>query len=272
MKKCYNCGKELPDNVGICEYCGSNVQYTHKYCPKCKASVLIDSRFCNQCGYDFAQVNKAQVQNNKKKNSPLSIVAAILALFTFTVFIGAIIGVIDLCINDKTKKHGGSWFAIIFCAAIFFIVFATKKSNNDKTTTKTTLQYTDDSQSVESDSLEFTYEKMYVKYLGYKVEKNATGDECLVLYFDFTNNSDKNQTFSHAFSVNAFQNGVELDGSYFHVNEETKNANKEILLGTTLKVAEQFIMPEDKSGILIEIKPLISFSDEKLLQFEIQIE
>lgn len=123
----------------------------------------------------------------------------------------------------------------------------------------------------EEKSRKFEYDDMVVEYLEYKIEDNAAGEECLVLYFDFTNNTDENQTFLYAFSVNAFQNGVALDSSLMHVNEETKNHSREIQPETTIKVANAFLLSESTSPVDIEVEPWISFSEEKLMEFTVEI-
>lgn len=120
--------------------------------------------------------------------------------------------------------------------------------------------------------LSFTYDKMDVKFIEHKVENDMSGTQCLVLYFDFTNNSEENKTFFTSFDVKAFQNGVSLDESFIHVNEETKNHGREIQPGTTVRVAEAFVLSESKDTIDIEIEPYISFLKKSLLEFEVNLE
>lgn len=51
----------------------------------------------------------------KKKDSKLSIAAAITALFIFTIPIGFILAIVDLIKSkgDKSQRHLGSYFAIV---------------------------------------------------------------------------------------------------------------------------------------------------------------
>lgn len=105
--KCTKCKAELriaQEQIGVNEQ-NLPILKTFAYCDNCKTK------------YDYDDLLKKQ----PKKDSALSIWAAILAFFTCTCFIGGIIGIIDLCINDKTKKHLGSWFALVFCAIYLFI-------------------------------------------------------------------------------------------------------------------------------------------------------
>jgi uncharacterized Zn finger protein (UPF0148 family) len=96
------------------------VQQLEKACPQCGLNIFQYYDFCPRCGYHFFQKpqNLKFTDNSnskvKKKDSTLSIIAAVFALFTITSLVGLIIGLIDIGINDKSKKHLGSWFAIIY--------------------------------------------------------------------------------------------------------------------------------------------------------------
>lgn len=113
---------------------------------------------------------------------------------------------------------------------------------------------------------------MEVKYLRHEVMVDGIVQTVLVVYYEFTNNSGKNQSFVYSFSDTCFQNGVEAPKSYWHANEESKNKSKEIKDGTTATVASSFILSEDRNNVLIEIAPWISFTDKILLSLELQLE
>lgn len=51
-----------------------------------------------------------------------------------------------------------------------------------------------------------------------------------------------------------------------HVNEETKNHGREIQDGTTARVAEAFVISEDRSDVKIEVTPYIDFTGKKLFE------
>ncbi len=73
--------------------------------------------------YNQNQMNYGKPQPpKKKKDSGLSIGAAICALFSFTCWLGIILGIVDLVKNKNDgKRHIGSIFAIVF-GAIFLLV------------------------------------------------------------------------------------------------------------------------------------------------------
>lgn len=103
---------------------------------------------------------------------------------------------------------------------------------------------------------------MTVKYLKHEVVVDHVDQTVLVVYYEFTNNSDENKTFDYSFDDTCFQNGVEVEHSWWHVNDESKNSGKEIKTGTTITVASSFVLGESLDDIELEITPWIG---DKLL-------
>lgn len=182
----------------------------------------------------------------------VAMIVGIVGLVTsFTIFglimciIALVFAIIAMCQSGKKK---GMAIAGLACAAVGLMIFLFSSligmsgeggSNNDSTsisleddgTDKAEQDITvemDETDKVQQDTTvkkenEFTYNDLEVVYNESKIEKDKAGEECLVVYFTYTNNSDENQAFMYAFTVNAFQEGVELEGSWFQVNEETEN-------------------------------------------------
>lgn len=103
-------------------------------CPDCGNQVSDRSDSCPKCGCPVKEVLKdkgSAIQNfnindhpvaHERKDSTMSIVAAVLTIFTVTVIFGMIVGIIDLAINKNDKKrHIGSWFAIIIGAIMLIL-------------------------------------------------------------------------------------------------------------------------------------------------------
>lgn len=124
---------------------------------------------------------------------------------------------------------------------------------------------------VESNT-EFDYEDMHVRYTGHEIGQNMAGEQTLIVYFDFTNNSSENKMFAYSFSVKAFQNGVELDSSLLFSNDACKNRDNEIQPGTTINLGEDFVLGADRGDISLQIEPLISFTDERLMDISLQLQ
>lgn len=136
-----------------------------------------------------------------------------------------------------------------------------KETTEKKVEEKTTTALEDD-----VDKTEFEYKNMTVKYLNHQIQTDAANQECLIVYYEFTNNSDKTQTFDYCFDDKVFQNGVELESSYFHANDETKNSGKEIKPGVTITVASSFVLTENRSNVELEVSPFMSFDDKILMR------
>lgn len=116
----------------------------------------------------------------------------------------------------------------------------------------------------------FTYKDMTVKYLRHEVMVDSVDQTVLVVYYEFTNNSKENKTFDYAFSDTCFQNGVEVEHSYWHVNDESKNSGKEIKTGTTITVASSFVLGESRDDIELEITPFMR--DKVLFEKTLELE
>lgn len=108
--KCQECGKDVSDKAFSCPNCGCPIDNNEE--------VLKSINDISENGYDELQEKNNKTE--KKKDSVLSVVAIFLSLFSLTYFIGMIIALIDICINDKTKSHVGSVFAMII-SIIYFI-------------------------------------------------------------------------------------------------------------------------------------------------------
>lgn len=113
------------------------------------------------------------------------------------------------------------------------------------------------------------------EYDGIKVvfkECVVVGGEDIYIYFEMTNNSDDDVTFDYTFSVNAWQGGVEIDQNFFYDCEEEENASRSIRPGTTITIAEVFELRNDVDEVEIEISPFITFTNEVLCEFTIEME
>lgn len=114
---CPRCGLELPNNANFCQRCGLQFQQNAQqmqYQPEQPNTMY------------YAQQPYMNMPQGKKKDSALSIVACLLALFTLTCFIGFIVGIIDIGTGaahpERNEKHVGSWFAIIYTTIILSVL------------------------------------------------------------------------------------------------------------------------------------------------------
>lgn len=125
--KCSKCKKNLKEKI---EQIGVNEQ---------NIPILAKHYYCTTCSKLYSEEEALAMQ--PKKDSSLSIWAAFLSLFTFSYLIGGFLAIIDLSKKDKTKKHTGSWFALVFC--VIYLIMGMSSCNEDSnTSTTSTIQST----------------------------------------------------------------------------------------------------------------------------------
>jgi hypothetical protein len=203
----------------------------------------------------------------KKKDSKLSIAAAITALFIFTIPIGFILAIVDLIKSkgDKSQRHLGSYFAIVSFVLFLMVAFSNGSGNssNNANATKQTI-------ATQQDTDTATNNDTTLKYLKYDVITDSNDREVLVVYFDFANNSEDNTAFAYNYNVTCFQNGKELDYPLVSFDiDEYNNIARELQTGTNITVARIYIL-EDKSNVDLEVTPL--GDDKKLIKLTLELQ
>ena len=203
----------------------------------------------------------------KKKDSKLSIAAAVTALFIFTIPIGFILAIVDLIKSkgDKSQRHLGSYFAIV-SFVLFLIVAFSNGSGNSSNNANATKQ----ASATQQDTDTATNDDTTLKYLKHEVITDSNDREVVVVYFDFTNNSKDNEAFIYNYNVTCFQNGKELDYplASFDV-DEYNNAARELQTGANITVARIYIL-EDKSDVDLEVTAW--GSSKKLMKMTLKVE
>lgn len=203
----------------------------------------------------------------KKKDSKLSIAAAITALFIFTIPIGFILAIVDLIKSkgDKSQRHLGSYFAIVSFVLFLIVAFSngnSDSSNNANATKQTTTTQQNADTATNNDTT--------LKYLKHDVITDSNDREVLVVYFDFANNSEDNTAFAYNYNVTCFQNGKELDYPLVSFDiDEYNNIARELQTGTNITVARIYIL-EDKSNVDLEVTPL--GDNKKLMKLTLELQ
>lgn len=203
----------------------------------------------------------------KKKDSKLSIAAAVTALFIFTIPIGFILAIVDLIKSkgDKSQRHLGSYFAIV-SFVLFLIVAFSNGSGNSSNNANATKQVS----TTQQDTDTARYDDTTLKYLKHEIITDSNNREVVVVYFDFANNSKDNEAFVYNYNVTCFQNGKELDYPLVSFDvDEYNNTARELQTGTNITVAKIYIL-EDKSDVNLEVTPW--GSNKKLLNLTLKVE
>lgn len=206
-------------------------------------------------------------KKSKKKDSKLSIAAAVTALFIFTIPIGFILAIADLIKSkgDKSQRHLGSYFAIVSFVLFLIVAFSNGSGNNSNN-----VNATKQASATQQDTDTATNDDTTLKYLKHEVITDSNDREVVVVYFDFTNNSKDNEAFIYNYNVTCFQNGKELDYplASFDV-DEYNNAARELQTGANITVARIYIL-EDKSDVDLEVTAW--GSSKKLMKLTLKVE
>lgn len=118
----------------------------------------------------------------------------------------------------------------------------------------------------------FNEPKSKVKYIEYSIEKNSNGVRCLVLGFEYTNISSKNQVFDTAFTVDVFKGEIKLEESSTYTGDAALNGRVEIQPGSNVKVAKCFILGEERESECIKVELASKAKETDRRSFEIVLD
>lgn len=115
----------------------------------------------------------------KKKDSKLSIAAAVTALFIFTIPIGFILAIVDLIKSkgDKSQRHLGSYFAIVSFALFLIVAFSNGSGNNSNN-----VNATKQASTTQQDTDTATNDDTTLKYIKHEVITDSNDREVVVVY------------------------------------------------------------------------------------------
>lgn len=103
-----------------------------------------------------------------------------------------------------------------------------------------------------------------VKVLSYSIETDDLGKDFLLVEYEFTNHTDKSQSFAWSIDDKAFQNGVECDDlTVWSDLVDSNAAQNEIKPEVQYKLKKGYLLSDKESPVVIECSPLISFGDVK---------
>lgn len=117
------------------------------------------------------------------------------------------------------------------------------------------------SSPLDDDIIDVDISKCHVKYLRHELVENMAGEKCAAVYYEFTNNDADNKAFMYVVNDKAFQDGVELKSSLFHVSDESHDKSAEIKTGVTITVCSAFELRDETTDIELEIEPWVNLSD-----------
>ena len=201
------------------------------YCQKCGTQNPEGANNCQNCG---APLNATPAKPKKKKTGLIIGIVAVIAVI-------AIIGSIGGGGDKKTDTSSSGDTSASSSAAV-----ATTEKKADA--------------------------KFVVKLGETKVIKDYEGKPTLLVNYSFTNNSDKKQSFMVAIKDAAFQDGIGLNDAITMGNEyDSELQMKEIMPGKTLNVQAAYVLDDTTTPVEIQISELISFNDELIDTFTVNL-
>ena len=98
-----------------------------------------------------------------------------------------------------------------------------------------------------------------------RLAKDYEGKAVAIITYGFTNNADDPASFMFAFEHQVYHNGLGLNEAYVlaeNANYAEENQTKEIKKGATLDVEVAYELNDTTTDLEVEVKELISFSDD----------
>ena len=102
----------------------------------------------------------------------------------------------------------------------------------------------------------------HIKIVSAEKGQDISGQDLLIVTFEWTNNSDDEKMFTSTFSVSAYQNGVECSSITVVDGVETEKMLAKIKPGVSLEVQESYIL-SDTSDVTVEVGPWIDLGNSE---------
>ena len=247
----------------ICRECGKEISDQAVSCPNCGCPVFSQKNQTKVIPKENINLSKPE----KKKDSALSIWACILSLFTCTCFIGLILAIVDLAQNDKTKRHLGSWFSVIYSSLIIIVllfgIIGTKdtESNDSKIETEDVAEtdtveedkdYVEPGDTFEVDGLSIHVDRVIENFDSYDKDISSYKPPYKYNYikvcFEVVNNSDSDKYVS-IYDFDCYADGTLCEQVYYF-NDDFINAN--LSSGRNVSYDVYFLVPVRSKDLELE--------------------
>lgn len=251
-------------------------------CKECGKEISDQAPNCPNCGV----VIKKSVPNQKKKDSTLSLLSAILVLVGCTSFIGFILALVDLNKNDDEHKHTGSKFAVamfvIYCIVTFLMFFSgssndttnnqevvstqTTQEDTSETTQENVNESVDNSGGFEVNGLKVTIDNYNPNYNDYSDEYNIlspnAGYKYIKVDFTYENNSESDKYVS-IYDYECYADGTLCEQVYYF-DEDFTNAN--ISTNRNVSFSTYYTVPIDSQNIELEYTSNVWTGEKKIIK------
>ena len=112
-------------------------------------------------------------------------------------------------------------------------------------------------------TIDIDFSDFSIQYDSYELANDYEKNPCVIIYFNFTNNSPEPQSAGFCTQLKAFQDGVSCDSALiFEDNQYIENYYKDVISGTTIKVGQAFVI-NSENDLLLEASEYLSFNEFK---------
>ena len=112
------------------------------------------------------------------------------------------------------------------------------------------------------DILNLTTEKFTIKYTKHVITKDFAGNPCIMVYYDYTNNSSSASSAMVDVSLKAFQHGEVCEAAIPENNDDAiDHYTAEIQPGQTVNVCQAFTLT-DESDVTVQAQEAYSFDED----------
>lgn len=213
----------------------------------------------------------------------IGLMLACVGIGIFPAIVGIIMAIVGLC--QKNTKYGTS-IAGMVCSlvgicifAICFMVALVSTDSDTETTKPTEITQTTTTDTEESGELIVEEENLIdceildcnIKYVSHEVDYDRSDKKCVFVYYTFTNNNKESKEFGYMVDDKAFQNGIELELSYWEVDGYENNKYAEIKPGAEITVACVYQL-RDESTVELEIRKMFDYNNKAVDSMTIELE
>ena len=112
------------------------------------------------------------------------------------------------------------------------------------------------------DTLNLTTEKFTIKYTKHTITKDFAGNPCIMVYYDYTNNSSSASSAMVDVSLKAYQHGESCEAAIPENNDDAiDHFTAEIQPGQTVNVCQAFTLT-DESDVTVQAQEAFSFDED----------